>query len=84
MRPALTHGHLEKSAIERIRSQAGADAGMSLICSDPLELEFFEVPTCWTQREYTSKHSRKHWIVKKDNAIRSQRSRHSRCVAAGA
>ena len=35
-------GHLEKSAIERIRAQAGADAGMSLNCCVPLELEFEE------------------------------------------
>jgi hypothetical protein len=42
--PVLTLGHLEKLLIERIRSQAGADAGMSLICCVPLELEFFEVP----------------------------------------
>jgi len=37
-------GRLEKSAIERIRSQDGADAGMSLNCCVSLEFEFFEVP----------------------------------------
>ena len=37
---ALTKGHLEKSAIERIRSQARADAGMSLNCCIPLELDY--------------------------------------------
>ena len=42
----IPFGHPEKSAIERIRSQAGADAGMSLNCCVPLELEFFEVPIC--------------------------------------
>ena len=35
---------LEKSAIERSCSQAGADAGMSLNCCISPELEFFEVP----------------------------------------
>ena len=39
----LTTGHLEKSAIERIRSQDRADAGMRLNCCVPLEFEFFEV-----------------------------------------
>jgi hypothetical protein len=38
-----TTGHLEKSAIERIRSQDRADAGMSLNCCILLEFEFFEV-----------------------------------------
>ena len=38
------YGRLEKLAIERICSQAGADAKMSLICCVPLEFEFFEVP----------------------------------------
>ena len=33
--PLTTCGHLEKSLIERIRSQARADAGMSLICCVP-------------------------------------------------
>jgi hypothetical protein len=33
-------GHLEKSAIERLLTQARADAGMSLNCCIPLELEF--------------------------------------------
>jgi hypothetical protein len=37
-------GHLEKSAIERIRSQAGADAGKSLKCCILLQLYFIEVP----------------------------------------
>jgi len=37
-------GHLEKSPIERIRSQAGADAGMSLICCVPLKLKFSWCP----------------------------------------
>jgi len=41
----MDQGHPEKSAIERIRSQARADAGMSLNCCVPLELEFFEVPS---------------------------------------
>jgi hypothetical protein len=38
-----TTGRLEKSAIERIRSQDRADAGMSLNCCVLLEFEFFEV-----------------------------------------
>ena len=38
-----TTGRLEKPAIERIRSQDRADAGMSLNCCVPLEFEFFEV-----------------------------------------
>jgi hypothetical protein len=38
-----TTGRLEKSAVERIRSQDRADAGMSLNCCVPLEFEFFEV-----------------------------------------
>ena len=41
---AIYYGRLEKSAIERICSQAGADAGMSLNCRVPLEYDFFEVP----------------------------------------
>jgi hypothetical protein len=40
----INYGGLKKSAIERIRSQDGADAGMSLNCRVPLEIEFFEVP----------------------------------------
>jgi hypothetical protein len=35
----MTKGHLEKSAIERLPSQARADAGMNLNCCIPLELE---------------------------------------------
>jgi len=37
-------GLLEKSPIERIRSQTRADAEVSLNCCVPLELEYFEVP----------------------------------------
>jgi hypothetical protein len=36
-------GRLEKSAIERIRSQDGADAGMRLNCCIPPKFEFLEV-----------------------------------------
>jgi hypothetical protein len=36
----MAHGDLEKSPMERIRSQAGADAGMSLICCLPLQPKY--------------------------------------------
>ena len=37
---AIYYGRLERSAIERICSLAGADAGMSLNCRAPLEFDF--------------------------------------------
>jgi hypothetical protein len=43
---AIYYGRLERSAIERICSLAGADAGMSLNCRAPLEFDFFVVPLC--------------------------------------
>jgi hypothetical protein len=51
---ASYYERLEKLAIERICSQAGADAGKNLNCCVPLEYESFEVPSnrnaangCW-------------------------------------